>query len=184
MSPPLLFHLFLFHSLFDEALKHISLPTGREFPTSLGATVNSISSGQCPPTAAKRDRESVSFSLNVRNSASLSLSELRSLSTKDERFHCCLLKGDGLPLILDFNHSTSSSSSPFSLFLSFFFYFLSLFDCAKKKLSAFRDITYMKLRPFYKCMYSTQSIFTTSLYYILVVDKTLPYQTLYLFLNF
>ena len=115
---------------------------------------------------------------------SLSLSELRSLSTKDERFHCCLLKGDGLPLILDFNHSTSSSSSPFSLFLSFFFYFLSLFDCAKKKLSAFRDITYMKLRPFYKCMYSTQSIFTTSLYYILVVDKTLPYQTLYLFLNF
>ena len=130
MSPPLLFHLFLFHSLFDEALKHISLPTGREFPTSLGATVNSISSGQCPPTAAKRDRESVSFSLNVRNSASLSLSELRSLSTKDERFHCCLLKGDGLPLILDFNHSTSSSS-PFSLFLSFFFYFPSLFDCAK-----------------------------------------------------
>ena len=74
MSPPRLFHLFLFHSLFDEALKHISLPTGREFPTSLGATVNSISSGQCPPTAAKRDRESVSFSLNVRNSASLSLS--------------------------------------------------------------------------------------------------------------
>ena len=118
---------------------------------------------------------------------SLSLSELRSLSTKDERFHCCLLKGDGLPLILDFNHSTSSSS-PFSLFLSFFFsiFHLSLIvpKYKQKKYAAFRDITYMKLRPFYKCMYSTQSIFTTSLYYILVVDKTLPYQTLYLFLNF